>query len=38
VIQLSLGNCAPPNSIILENVKVEKAGNIFMVSNTIYTF
>ena len=38
VIQLSLGNCSPPNSIILSNVKVEKAGAIDLVSDTIYTF
>lgn len=38
VIQLSLGNCLPPNSIILSNVKVEKAGAIDLVSDTIYTF
>ena len=38
VIQLSLGNCAPPNSIILSGVKVEKAGAINLVSDTIYTF
>ena len=38
VIQLSLGNCAPPNSIMLSNVKVEKAGAIDLVSDTIYTF
>ncbi|MBQ6249229.1 MAG: hypothetical protein IJJ88_03350 [Oscillospiraceae bacterium] len=38
VIQLSLGNCAPPNSIILEKVAVEKAGRIDLVSDTVYTF
>lgn len=38
VIQLSLGNCMPPNSIILSDVKVEKAGAINPVSDTIYTF
>lgn len=38
MIQLSLGNCSPPNSIILSNVKVEKAGAINLVSDTIYTF
>ena len=38
VLQLSLGNCAPPNSVILSNVKVEKAGAIDLVSDTIYTF
>jgi len=38
VIQLSLGNCSAPNSIILSNVKVEKAGEIDLVSDTIYTF
>ena len=38
VIQLSLGTCAPPNSIILEKVAVEKAGRIDLVSDTIYTF
>jgi len=38
VIQLSLGTCSPPNSIILDHVKVEKAGNIDLISDTIYTF
>lgn len=38
VIQLSLGNCSAPNSIMLSNVKVEKAGTIELVSDTIYTF
>lgn len=38
VIQLSLGTCAPPNSIILEKVAVEKAGRIDLVSDTVYTF
>ena len=38
VIQLSLGNCTPPNSIILSGLKVEKAGKINLVSDTIYTF
>ena len=38
VIQLSLGNCSAPNSIVLSNVKVEKAGAIELVSDTIYTF
>jgi hypothetical protein len=38
VIQLSLGTCAPPNSIILDHVKVEKAGSIDLISDTIYTF
>ncbi|MBQ6545554.1 MAG: hypothetical protein IJL72_07425 [Lachnospiraceae bacterium] len=38
VIQLSLGNCTTPNSIILDSVKVEKAGKINLISDTIYTF
>ena len=38
VIQLSLGTCAPPNSIILEDLAVTKAGVINQVSDTIYTF
>ena len=38
VIQLSLGNCSAPNSIMLESVKVEKAGKIDPISDTIYTF
>ena len=38
VIQLSLGNCAPPNSVILDSVRVEKAGEIQIVSDTIYSF
>ena len=37
-IQLSLGNCTAPNSIILSNLKVEKAGTINLVSHTVYTF
>lgn len=38
VIQLSLGNCSAPNSIILSDVQVEKAGTIIPISDTIYTF
>ena len=38
VIQLSLGNCSAPNSIVLNKVSVEKAGAINLVSDTIYTF
>ena len=38
VIQLSLGTCSPPNSIILEKVSVQKAGKVDLVSDTIYTF
>ena len=38
VIQLSLGNCSAPNSIMLESVKVEKAGRIDPISDTVYTF
>lgn len=38
VIQLSLGNCAAPNSIMLTGLAVEKAGAINPVSDTIYTF
>jgi len=38
VIQLSLGNCTPPNSIILGGLKLEKAGTVNLVSDTVYTF
>ncbi len=38
VIQLSLGNIEAPNTIFLSDVKVEKAGKINLVSDTIYTF
>ena len=38
VIQLSLGNCTTPNNIIVEDVKVEEAGRIYLVSDTIYHF
>ena len=38
VIQLSLGNCVAPNTIYLSDVKVEKAGKINLVSDTVYTF
>ena len=38
VIQLSLGNCPAPNSIILNSLKVERAGAIDLVSDTVYTF
>ena len=38
VDQLSLGNCTTPNTIILSDVKVEKAGGIYLVSDTIYNF
>ena len=38
VIQLSLGNCTSPNSIVLSNLAVEKAGTINLVSDTIYEF
>ena len=38
VIQLSLGNVVAPNTIYLSDVKVEKAGEINLVSDTIYTF
>ncbi len=38
VDQLSLGNCTTPNTIILSDVKVEKAGGIYLVSDTIYHF
>ena len=37
-LQLSLGNCAAPNSIIVSGVKVERAGAVDMVSDTVYTF
>ena len=38
VLQLSLGNCAAPNTIVLSKVSVERAGKIIPVSDTIYTF
>ncbi len=38
VLQLSLGNCASPNTLMVSNVKVEKAAETFQVSDTIYTF
>ena len=38
VDQLSLGNCTTPNTIIVSDVKVEKAGGIYLVSDTIYNF
>jgi hypothetical protein len=38
VLQVSLGNCEAPNTIFLSDVKVEKAGAINLVSDTIYTF
>jgi hypothetical protein len=38
VVQLSLGKCAAPNTVILSNLKVERAGEINLVSDTIYTF
>ena len=38
VVQLSLGNCTTPNTIFLNDVKVEQAGKINLVSDTIYTF
>ena len=38
VLQLSLGNCTAPNTIVLGNVMVEKAGAIELVSDTVYTF
>ena len=38
VVQLSLGNCASPNSIILDRFNIEKAGETELVSDTIYTF
>lgn len=38
VIQLSLGNCSAPNSIILTDLNVEQAGVINLVSDTLYTF
>jgi hypothetical protein len=37
-IQLSLGNCSAPNSIILTDVKVEKAGKINLLSDKVYYF
>ena len=38
VVQLSLGNCVAPNTFFLSDVKVEKAGEVNLVSDTIYTF
>ncbi len=38
VIQLSLGNCSAPNSVILSDVAVEEAGDLNFLSDTIYTF
>ena len=37
-VQLSLGNCAAPNTITLSDVKVEKAGKINQISDKIYVF
>lgn len=38
VIQLSLGNCVAPNTIMVSDVKVEKAGKINLISDKIYVF
>ena len=38
VMQLSLGNCAAPNTLMVSNVAVEKAAAINLVSDTIYSF
>jgi len=38
VIQLSLGNCSTPNNLFLSDVKVERAGEINLVSDTVYFF
>jgi len=38
VVQLSLGNCTAPNTIFLNDFKVEKAGKINLASDTIYHF
>ena len=38
VVQLSLGNCVAPNTVFFRDIKVEKAGKIDLVSDTIYTF
>ena len=38
VLQLSLGNCAAPNTVTVSNVHVEEAGNLIPVSETVYTF
>ena len=38
VIQLSLGNCAAPNTVTVGNVHVEEAGPMTAVSETVYTF
>ena len=37
-VQLSLGNCAAPNTITFSDVKVEKAGKINQISDKIYVF
>ena len=38
VLQLSLGNCAAPNTITISDVRVEKAGAMTILSETEYTF
>ncbi len=38
VIQLSLGNCVAPNTIMVSDVQVEKAGKINLISDKIYVF
>ncbi len=37
-LQLSLGSCSAPNSIFVSNVKVEKAGAVELISDTVYNF
>ena len=38
VIQLSLGNCPAPNTLFISDVRVQKAGKVELVSDTVYTF
>ncbi len=38
VIQLSLGTLSASNSVTIENVQVTKAGQVNLISDTIYTF
>ena len=38
VVQVSLGNVSAPNTIFLDDVKVEKAGEIKLVSDKVYYF
>ena len=38
VVQVSLGNAEGPNTVFISDVRVEKAGKIDLVSDTVYTF